>query len=247
MEQKKLENNKETLQFLNQKYPKCFFLQGKARPLKIGIFQDLVKDLSESEIVSNRLLRTCLRHYTSSWRYLSSIKAGAARIDLQGQEGEIVEQDHAEHASAQLKESKLKAAKLKEAKSQTNSGANDSSATNSDKTNSIKKNSAANGVKFHSKKTTEHKKPRKFDQNKSQNGKAQKKQAKPKQHSAVQTRAVENSELEIGKQLLVKLGKEPMPVEIIDIAKDGISVQLKSGMTVKVQVSQLYSQVKAAE
>lgn len=230
MEQEKLANQKETLVFLNSKYPKCFFLDGQVKPLKIGIFQDLANDLAESELVSKRLLRQSLRHYTSSWRYLSGVKAGVARIDLAGEDGDTVEQQHADHAAEQLKESKAKAAKFREAKLKENKKpikhkGYDNKTTNTDKSEAKPANSKNSASKRHS-----------AEKNKTTNKRA----LKPVVHESIK-----DSELLVGKTALVKLGKEPMPVTITDIGKDGISVQLKSGMTVKVQSAQLYSDAKA--
>lgn len=230
MEQEKLANQKETLAFLSNKYPKCFFLDGPAKPLKIGIFQDVASDLADTEIVSKRLLRQSLRHYTSSWRYLSAIKKGVARIDLLGEEGDAVEQQHADHALEQLKESKAKAAKYRESKLKEG-----------------KKPSKHKG--YESKQDNDGKRNKKPDKAISQapklSGRDKNKSPIKKVVKPVVNLPIQASELIVGHAALVKLGKEPMPVTITDIGKDGISVQLKSGMTVKVQSAQLYSLSKA--
>ena len=83
-EQQKLANSKEVLAFLATEFPKCFSLQSDAKPLKIGIFHDLSEHLKDDTRLSKRLLRMSLRHYTSSWKYLASVKEGAHRIDLNG-------------------------------------------------------------------------------------------------------------------------------------------------------------------
>jgi ProP effector len=230
MEQEKIANQKEALAFLSNKYPKCFFLDGPVKPLKIGIFQDIAGELADSEIVSKRLLRIILRHYTSSWRYLSAVKNGVARIDLLGVEGETVEQQHADHALEQLKESKAKAAKHRESKLKEGK---------KPPKHKGYENKQANDGKSHKKPDkapSKSPKPSGSDKNKS----PAKKVVKPVVHLPIQS-----SELIVGHSVLVKLGKEPMPVTITDIGKDGISVQLKSGMTVKVQSAQLYSLSKA--
>merc|ERR1711959_385979 len=106
--------------FLAETFPKCFSIEGEARPLKIGIFQDLATRLEEEERVSKTLLRSTLRHYTNSWRYLHSIKEGASRVDLDGVEGDAIEKEHADHAQQQLEESKAKAAEKRKDKRQFN-------------------------------------------------------------------------------------------------------------------------------
>jgi len=230
MEQEKLANQKETLVFLSSKYPKCFFLDGQVKPLKIGIFQDLASDLADLEPVSKRLLRQSLRHYTSSWRYLAAVKLDVPRVDLAGEEGDTVEQQHADHAAEQLKESKAKAAKYREAKLKDNKkpikhkGYDNKGASS---VNTPKK--SANTPSSAAKRTNTAK------------AKAQSKTAnKPVVHEPIKA-----SDVVVGNTALVKLGKEPMPVTITDISKDGVSVQLKSGMTVKVQSAQLFSVTKA--
>jgi len=233
MEQEKLTNQKETITFLCNKYPRCFFADGSVKPLKIGIFQDLASELEGLEIVSKRLLRVSLRHYTSSWRYLSAVKAGVARISLAGEDGEVVEEQHAQYAAEQLKESKEKAAKYRENnpkaaknpakhKGYVKSKGLDPSDTSTPQTKTATGKTKSGSTK-HSSKTS---KPSVLAD-------------KPQVSLAI-------TELQIGSQALVKLGKDPMPVTITDIAKDGISVQLKSGMTVKVQQAQLFSSQKAA-
>ena len=230
MEQEKLANQKDTLVFLNSKYPKCFFLDGQVKPLKIGIFQDLASDLADSELVSKRLLRQSLRHYTSSWRYLSVVKSGVHRVDLSGEEGDIVEQQHADHAAEQLKESKAKAAKYRDAKPKEN-------------TKPTKHKGYENKTSSPSKVPS---KPTSTSNSSARRNKGEKTTATNiKPNNPVVQEPIQASELLVGNTALVKLGKEPMPVTITDISKDGISVQLKSGMTVKVQSAQLYSDAKA--
>lgn len=230
MEQQKLTNNKEVLSFLQERYPKCFFLQGKAKPLKIGIFQDLASDLaadsSASELVSKRALRICLRHYTGSWRYLACVKEGASRVDLHGNDVEPVEAEHASHAQQQLLESKKRVADKKQ------QAAENAEGDDTRKSKPAPKNNASKAKKYP---------PKNRKQNKS----------KPYSSNSNNTR-VSNTITKAGEQLaenmlvkgqsaVVTLGKQPMVVEICEVRKDGVSVQLKSGMIVKVQQSQLFS------
>ena len=72
----KFTNSKEVIAFLAETFPKCFSIEGEARPLKIGIFQDLAERLEEDERVSKTLLRSTLRHYTNSWRSYSFTSHG---------------------------------------------------------------------------------------------------------------------------------------------------------------------------
>lgn len=208
-EQQKLANSKEVLAFLATEFPKCFSLQSEAKPLKIGIFHDLSQRLENDARLSKRLLRMSLRHYTSSWKYLASVKEGAHRIDLDGADGDEVEKEHADHAATQLKESKAKAAeKCQELKKQTQDKKVPKSRANIPKTADV-------AVK----KPPERKA----------------KQAAPK----VKVRELVDDDMKVGVQVSVKVGSSPMPATITEVAKDGIQVQLNSGMTVKVQRAQL--------
>ncbi|GAM64662.1 influences osmotic activation of compatible solute proP [Vibrio ishigakensis] len=96
--------------YIAECFPKCFTLEGEAKPLKIGIFQDLAERLNEDEKVSKTQLRQALRQYTSSWRYLHGVKPGAVRVDLDGNECGELEQEHVDHAQQALAESKARVA-----------------------------------------------------------------------------------------------------------------------------------------
>ena len=79
----KLTNTKDIIAYLAEKFPLCFILEGEAKPLKIGLFQDLAEALQDDERVSKTQLRQALRQYTSNWRYLHGCREGAVRVDLQ--------------------------------------------------------------------------------------------------------------------------------------------------------------------
>ena len=202
----KFSNSKEVIGFLVEQFPTCFSNKGDAKPLKIGIFQDLAERLENEERVSKTLLRSSLRHYTNSWRYLHSIKNGAQRIDLDGKDVAAIEDEHVEHAKKQLDESKAKVAeKRKELKA----------AEASVKSTQKKKEAP----KF---KPTSHV--------------VKKEQPKVKQLPAER---LEQQHIVSGTAVTVKIGKSPMPATITDVSKDGIQVQLDTGMVVKVQLENL--------
>ncbi|CAM3958637.1 MULTISPECIES: RNA chaperone ProQ [Vibrio] len=106
----KLKTSKEVIAYIAECFPKCFTLEGEAKPLKIGIFQDLAERLSEDAKVSKTQLRAALRQYTSSWRYLHGVKTGAVRVDLDGNDCGVLEQEHVDHAQQALAESKARVA-----------------------------------------------------------------------------------------------------------------------------------------
>src|SRR5262245_4511237 len=74
---------KSIIKQLVERYPKAFFMLGKDRkPLKVGIFHDIVADLGEA--MSESELSLALGSYTNNSGYLSALKDGADRIDLNG-------------------------------------------------------------------------------------------------------------------------------------------------------------------
>lgn len=210
----KLSSSKDVISYLAEHFPACFSLQGNAKPLKIGIFQDLADQLKEEPRISNTLLRSSLRHYTNSWRYLSAVKEGVLRVDLQGQEGEAIEKEHADFAQKQLEESKARAAERRKEQVQQRKA----KATADGKDNAEKK--------FSKKYTTSRPKS---DQKTTRHPKV--KRAAPQK--------LTDSDLVAGTQVTVKLGKTPMPATITEVGKDGIHVQLDTGMAVKVQADAL--------
>lgn len=97
---------KEIIAYLAEKFPLCFSVEGEAKPIKIGLFEDLAVALSDDETVSKTQLRQALRGYTMSWRYLAACKPNAVRVGLQGEEAGIVDEQQAEHAAQTLAQSR---------------------------------------------------------------------------------------------------------------------------------------------
>jgi len=111
----KLTNTKDIIAYLAEKFPLCFILEGEARPLKIGLFQDLAEALQDDERVSKTQLRQALRQYTSNWRYLYGCREGAVRVDLQGNPAGVLEAEHVIHAAQQLADAKARVAEKRKA------------------------------------------------------------------------------------------------------------------------------------
>lgn len=104
---------KEAIAYLSEKFPLCFTLEGEAKPLKIGLFQELAEALAEDGKVSKTLLRQALRAYTANWRYLHACQAGATRVGLNGEACGVVEETQAEHAAQSLAQAKAAYAERK--------------------------------------------------------------------------------------------------------------------------------------
>lgn len=198
----KITDSKAVIALLAELFPDCFSTKGPAKPLKIGIFQDLVTRLENDERVSKTTLRSTLRHYTNSWRYLEALKENAHRVDLDGVEGDVIDKEHADFAASQLETSKAKVAASKK--------------------NTPKKKAATN----------------KTFKNKPSVNKLTTQQAKKSAPKPVAVKLSE-TDLKAGTAVSVKVGKSPMPAVIKDIQKDGIQVQLNTGMVVKVSQDQL--------
>ena len=111
----KLTNTKDIIAYLAEKFPLCFILEGEAKPLKIGLFQDLAEALEDDECVSKTQLRQALRQYTSNWRYLHGCREGAVRVDLQGNPAGVLEAEHVAHAAQQLADAKARVAEKRKA------------------------------------------------------------------------------------------------------------------------------------
>lgn len=212
----KFSNSKEVIGFLVEQFPACFSNKGDARPLKIGIFQDLAERLENEERVSKTLLRSSLRHYTNSWRYLHSIKKGMQRIDLDGKDVATIEDEHVEHAKKQLNESKAKVADKRKEQKAASADVKGADVKGED-IKSAYKNKEAPKFKPTSKAV-------------------KKEQIKVKQPVAER---LEQEHIVTGTAVTVKIGKSPMPATITDVSKDGIQVQLDTGMVVKVQLENL--------
>ncbi|KTC65959.1 ProQ-like, activator of ProP osmoprotectant transporter (plasmid) [Legionella adelaidensis] len=90
-----------TIDWLADHFPAAFFKKSnQVRPLKIGIFDDIVDfyERLETPPFSKKTLREALNYYSASPAYLSSQKANVARVDLYGNEVDIVTEDQAKYA-----------------------------------------------------------------------------------------------------------------------------------------------------
>lgn len=212
-------STKEIIAYLAEKFPACFSLEGHAKPLKIGIFQDLAAKLEGDETVSKTRLRQALRHYTSSWRYLKAIKVGSSRIDIDGNDTAEIDQEQADYASKTLKESQEKFG---------NKNTKDKVAKKPYKGNANK------GTKSPKKDSTDNNRKEKYNAVKST------KRAPVK--AAVKLKPVESSNVVIGKQVKVQLGQSSMDATITEVSGNDVSVQLNSGMVVKTQVKNIFTE-----
>ncbi len=208
-------STKDIITYLAEKFPECFSVKGKVKPLKIGIFQDLAEKLNEDETVSKTRLRQALRHYTSSWRYLKAVKVGVFRVDIDGKDVAEIDEEQANYASKTLKDSQEKFGNKKD---------QDKTAKKPYKA----KGAAPKGA------NQEKRDSAKFKSVKSTARKVAKKDLPP-------LKPVESATISVGCQVKVQLGNSPMNATITEIAGKDISVQLDSGMVIKTQMQNIYS------
>jgi ProP effector len=210
----KLTKSKDVIAYLAEQFPQCFSLKGDAKPLKIGIFDDLAKRLENDPMVSKTRLRTALRHYTNSWRYLHSVKQGEQRIDLDGNPVEPVTEEHQQHAQESLKESKAKVAAKKKER-QAEAGEGDAKKPQGKRAERVKVPPKAAKPSAKKPRKNVHKPAPKLDD-------------------------VELNALSIGQQVQVKAGHQPMPATVTEIDKDDIQVRLDNGLSMKVKIANLF-------
>ncbi|QOL24999.1 RNA chaperone ProQ [Thalassotalea sp. LPB0316] len=212
----KRNTSKEIIALLVEKFPACFSIEGPAKPLKVGIFQDLAEQLAEDETVSKTRLRQALRHYTSSWRYLKSVKVGSHRVDLLGEQVAEIDQEQADYAAKTLKESQEKFGNK-------NTKAKSEGQKNSAKTGQAPKNKGVADKK------------QKF-----KNVKSTKRVAK-KPQEPVNLTPIDSSTVKEGAKVKVKFGNAPMDAVITEVDGNDVHVQLQSGMVIKTQVENIFS------
>ena len=225
--QPKLNSSKEVIAFLAERFPQCFSAEGEARPLKVGIFQDLVERVEGEMNLSKTQLRSALRLYTSSWRYLYGIKAGAVRVDLDGNPCGELDEQHVAHARQQLEEAKARV-QAQRAEQQ------------------AKKREAAAAAGEQGEAPRRERKPRPPVRRKE--GAERKPRAATAKPAAKPAREVREekltpvsdlSALTVGQSLKVKAGNNAMDATILEITKDGVRVQLTSGMSMIVRAEHL--------
>ncbi len=224
----KLTNSKAVIAYIAEQFPNCFSVEGEAKPLKIGIFEDLAARLDGDTRVSKTQLRAALRQYTSSWRYLHGVKPGAVRVDLDGNACGELEEEHIEHARKALEESKAKAAERRKEKAK-EQRAKDAQAR---------------------KQGGEGKKPAKSGKPQSDRPRNNERQNAPRRKPAhtvkneqakktVTVRAVTSEDLVIGKQVNVSMGKGLTPAQIVEVNKNEVRVRLTNGLTMVVKAEHL--------
>lgn len=224
--QPKLNSSKEVIAFLAERFPLCFTAEGEARPLKIGIFADLVERVQGEENLSKTQLRSALRLYTSSWRYLYGVKVGAERVDLDGNSCGVLEEQHVEHARKQLEEAKARV-QAQRAEQQA-------------KRREAGENTEPRRPRPAGKKPA----PRRENAPAAVAGQENRKPRTPRppreeKREPRQVPVTDISKLQIGQEIKVRAGQSAMDATVLEIAKDGVRVQLSSGLAMIVRAEHL--------
>ncbi|QKJ16266.1 RNA chaperone ProQ [Yersinia kristensenii] len=237
--QPKLNSSKEVIAFLAERFPLCFTAEGEARPLKIGIFQDLVERVQGEQNLSKTQLRSALRLYTSSWRYLYGVKVGAERVDLDGNPCGVLEEQHVEHARKQLEEAKARVqaqraeqqAKKREAAIAAGETPEPRRPRPAGKKPAPRREA---GAPVENRKLRQSPRPQQANQ---QQARPPRPQAEENQPRPVPVTDI--SKLQIGQEIKVRAGKSAMDATVLEIAKDGVRVQLSSGLAMIVRAEHL--------
>src|SRR5690348_4301341 len=86
----------QVIDWLADHFPRAFFKKAnQVRPLKVGVYDDIVDfyERLDTPPFSKKLLRESLNYYSSSPAYLNAQKVGVARVDLYGNEVDLVNED----------------------------------------------------------------------------------------------------------------------------------------------------------
>ena len=164
--------------------------------------------------------------YTSSWRYLYGVKEGAKRVDLNGEDCGELDAEHIAHARQQLAEAKARVqAQRAEQKAQKRPVAQKTG----DKT---PRTQDATKQKAPRRRPTDNKE-------RSQNTSAK----APRRNTPAPEQNLKSvtdiNTLQIGQTLKVKVGTSVMDASVLEIAKDGVRVQLPTGLAMIVRAEHL--------
>lgn len=106
-----------TLDWLIAYFPSAFSRKPKEiKPLKIGILEDIYAfyDQLKHPEISKSDIKQAIQNYSHSSIYLACQQENTARVDLYGQEVDIVNHEQAKYAALRIEQKQLKAQKAKE-------------------------------------------------------------------------------------------------------------------------------------
>lgn len=248
-------------------FPKAFFLEGPAKPLKIGIFNDVVAKMAEKgSALSKTIIRAALRYYTTRWNYLDSVKENVKRIDIDGNELDAVSAEHASFAAKELEESKAQFEKFREAKkaarrrfhaahddkNKTENGAEKADGKPSEGRKFHHSHQAANGAAAGAASADGEKRPRRHFQKRFDGQAPAKKHFAskpgfvhgPKKSVVVSTPredfvALPQTDIKQGSKVHVLFGSGAVDATVREVVHDQVTVELASGMAIKVTADKI--------
>lgn len=97
----------EIIDWLIDNFPNAFFKKGtQIKPLKIGIFDDIIDfyERLDSPPFSKKALREALSYYSASPAYLNCQKENTARVDIYGNEVDVVNAEQEKYAYQRYQE-----------------------------------------------------------------------------------------------------------------------------------------------
>ena len=95
------------IEWLIEHFPQAFFKKNnQIKPLQIGIYDDIVDfyERLNTPPFSKKSLREALSYYSASPGYLNCQKANTARVDLYGNEVDVVTEEQAKYAYQRYQE-----------------------------------------------------------------------------------------------------------------------------------------------
>ncbi len=95
------------IEWLIEHFPQAFFKRAsQIKPLQIGIYDEIIDfyERLNNAPFSKKTLREGLSYYSASPGYLNCQKSGAARVDLYGNEVDIVTEEQAKYAYQRYQE-----------------------------------------------------------------------------------------------------------------------------------------------
>jgi ProP effector len=99
---KKLQQGQEAIASLITHWPQLFSLD-HPKPLKIGIAEDILKDIKLRELdLTRSKVSSALMFYTQTLAYQEAVLSGGSRFDLNGQPCDEITPEQQTHASKQL-------------------------------------------------------------------------------------------------------------------------------------------------
>ncbi len=166
--------------------------------------------------------------YTSSWRYLYGVKPGATRVDLDGNPCGELDEQHVDNARKQLEEAK---ARVQAQRAEQQAKKREAAAAAGEKEDAPRRERKPRPTTPRRKEGAE-RKPR---SQKPEKAPKTVKAPREEQHTPVS----DISALTVGQALKVKAGQNAMDATVLEITKDGVRVQLNSGMSLIVRAEHL--------